>query len=82
LVKALEAGKAACLTDEAHCTGVEELSKTWELVWDGHISGEITDYIHDGADGVAEWTTNMGSSIGTQSIQNVAGGVSPTSWQR
>ena len=82
MVKALEAGKAACLTDEAHCTGVEELSKTWELVWDGHISGEITDYIHDGADGVAEWTTNMGSSIGTQSIQNVAGGVSPTSWQR
>ena len=81
--KALAAGKVAVENDEAHREGFVELSKTWQLVWDGHMDAEYTDAIQQSSAGVGEWIKNVSTSVGTQAIQKVGdAGVSPTSFQR
>ena len=66
---AIEAAKAACQSDPAHCAGADKLASTVREVWSGDVSGGITDIAQQTSDGAMRVIKDATTQYGTASVK-------------
>ena len=75
---AIAAAKAACENDPAHCAGADQLAKSIDEIWSGHVQSEITDSMQEyerTGEGAIQFTKKILQQHGNQAgVKQVVGG--------